>query len=146
MKTKILAGLLLTALALSPVFAQSAESYQAGAIFAKNFAYGFGNAGPIRIINGPYSTGTVTFVVDYGRTTTGDGITFYPLSTNAPVLVCAGSNQENLRRPKCPPDSHRRSRSVDCWRYLVRLRRGTLLLALCMRGAAIEASLFSEWD
>lgn len=96
MKTKILAGLLLMALALSPVFAQSAESYQAGAIFAKNFAYGFGNVGPIRIINGPYSTGTVTFVLDYGRTTTGDGITFYPLATNAPVLVGAGSNQETL--------------------------------------------------
>lgn len=98
-KRVMLSGLLAFALALSVIpsaLAQGTETYQAGGVYAANFAYGQRQVAPLRVIGGPYAAGAATLTVDYGRTATLDGLNFNPLATNAPVLVGSGSYQETV--------------------------------------------------
>ena len=88
MQTKrvILTGLLALALA----FSLDAQ------VNALDFAYGTGTVAPLRLVGGPYAAGSVSVTVSQGYTVSASGITFNPISTNASILVGAGTSQDTV--------------------------------------------------
>ena len=97
-KRKLIGAFLLAGffLALQPAHAQNRSAF-AGVRNAFDYAYGV--VQPVQALvldGGPYATGSVTFTVQFGATTAADGTAFAPLSTNAPILLDQGSNQETV--------------------------------------------------
>lgn len=79
----------------------------AGQYNALAFAYGIGASGifPILVHNKPTTAGARALTVSIGQVCTQDGITFYPLATNAPVRVGSDSNLETVTPSAVSDDS-----------------------------------------
>ena len=96
-RTLFVSGLLALALAFSSV-AQNRVRF-AGEYAAIDFAYGLtpGVAGPLQVYtaNGA-TTGTSTVTIVTPVVTLGDGTTLYPVTTNTPITIDTGTNQETV--------------------------------------------------
>lgn len=98
MKRRILSILGLIALLTAPVasYAQNRVSIF-GAYSAWDFAYGLSpGVSSLLVTAGSSSSGTYTVTVAYGSVTTASGISFAPLSVNAPVTIGGGTNTETV--------------------------------------------------
>ena len=80
-------------------FAQDKPTNFAGQISAWSFAYGVAPNTPalqVDLAGGPSATGAATLTVAFGNIVLTDGTIIAPLSTNAPVIVGTGANQETV--------------------------------------------------
>ena len=96
-RTGIIAGLLAFALLALPLNAQNRTRF-GGAWNAVDYAYGIGpNVAGLTVDIGG-AAGAATLTVAYGYTTAGDGTSFAPLATTAPITVgnTAGANLETV--------------------------------------------------
>ena len=85
-------GLLALALAI-PALAQR-PSFFAGQYSARAFAYGINQSvAPLQVAIGT-AAGVGTITLNMGNIVTPDGITFMPLSTNAPITIGSGATSE----------------------------------------------------
>ena len=69
-----------------------------GEYSAIDYAYGIAAnvPGPLLVSSGTTVTGSGTLTLVTSQVTLGDGTTIFPLSTNAPITVDAGANQETV--------------------------------------------------
>lgn len=75
----------------------SGPSYFGGQYVAANFAFGLaGGPQNLTVHNVPQTAGTKALTVAFGYCTTVDGYEFYPLSTDAPIMVGSDSNVETV--------------------------------------------------
>lgn len=69
-----------------------------GEVNAADYAYGIlpNGAGPLQVASGNAVTGSGTVTLVGSAVTLGDGRVIYPLATNAPIIIDAGSNSETI--------------------------------------------------
>ena len=83
-------------LLISSALAQSQPASKKGILYAPDYAFGNGQVAPLVISAGNSATGSQTVTILNPVVTLQDGRRVMPLSTNVPLLVDAGSNQETV--------------------------------------------------